>query len=108
MFTKLKLGTLIFLIAVSIAVVFVTPFLKVVDVYNTPKEELKSVNCGWPISFMAQDLSNYDPPSSYKLRCSPISLERPTEYKWGYFGVDVVVLFFVFFVISRACYKLRL
>ncbi|MBU3979252.1 hypothetical protein KJ980_00575 [Patescibacteria group bacterium] len=70
------------LLFVGFAILFTlsSPWFKEVDVYKTSKSDLTSIQCGWPAIFMKQNLSRYDPPASYKARCSFFSYENPSKY----------------------------
>lgn len=79
-------------------------WLKQIDVYKTSKSDLASIKCGWPVIFMEQNLSRYDPPASYKVRCSFFSLENPTKYYWQYFVINIIFFYFLIlllFMVSR-------
>ena len=92
-------------ITIAIFLTLLTPWFREVDVFKSKKADLVSVPCGWPFAFINQNLSGYDPPYSYKVRCSFISLENPTKYYWQYFIVDVaffyVILISLLYIVSK-------
>ena len=85
-------------ITIAIFLTLLTPWFREIDVFKNKKADLVNIMCGWPLNFINQNLSRFDPPFSYKVRCSFFSLENPTKHNWYYFAIDV--LFFYVILIS--------
>ena len=74
----------------SLAVVLVTAMRD--QVLVSSRADLASVDLGWPIVWVHQDLSAHDPPLPAQLGFdSP--WENPTSVSWGALVVDVLVVF---------------
>ena len=106
-----RLSFHLFLVAIAIFLTLLTPWIREVDVFKSEKVDLVNVTCGWPLNFITQNLSRYDPPYSYKMRCSFISLEDPTKYNWYYFAINVaffyVILISFFYITSKFKQKMK-
>ena len=75
---------LFILFVISTLIVFISPFLTSETVNNV--DDLKTVALGFPIPFVTQDLSAYDPPFPYEM-----SLSSPWENPIK--SINVVFLF---------------
>lgn len=61
-------------------------------VYN--KEEMKAVEFGYPISFITQDLTAYDPPFPWKYSFNS-PWENPFKISWGNLLLSHLLIFFI-------------
>ena len=75
------------------------------DVEVFSKADLSAVSCGWPLQFIVQDQSRYDPPYPWTVRCGlPFSLEDPIRFfHWPQFIIDVLA-FYAFIVFLWSAY----
>ena len=69
----------------------------IVEVFK--KSDLYSISCGWPLSFIVQDQGWRDPPYPWRVPCTIISLESPTEFYWERFIFDVAFFYLLILVV---------
>ena len=61
-------------------------------VYN--KEDMKAMEFGYPISFITQNLTRYDPPFPWKYSFSS-PWENSFKISWGNFLLSYLIIFFI-------------
>lgn len=56
------------------------------------KEDMRAMEFGYPISFITQDLSRYDPPFPWEYSFSS-PWENPFKISWGNFLLSYLIIF---------------
>lgn len=57
----------ILFVALALVAVWIIAANQKVEVFN--KEDMSALSCGWPLTFMVNDLSYRDPPFPWKMSC---------------------------------------
>lgn len=82
-------------LAIACIVTLSTAF-RDVEVFN--KNDLRTLSCGWPLKFTANDLSYRDPPFPWKISCFSGEWGDLIEFYWPQFIINVTAFYaFVFF-----------
>lgn len=90
---------LVIIILIFTSLVLISPFMSKVTVQSA--EELKNVTFGFPLPFVSQDQSQYDPPFPYDASlASP--WENPTTIDIGAFLLSVIIVNFLGAFVFRA------
>ena len=73
----------------AIVLVFVIGFTQYIPVES--RQGLRRAEFGWPLSWLAQDLTIYDPPFPSRVT-STAPQEALTKINWAVFGTDILIL----------------
>lgn len=96
-----KIFIQVFFILLSFLATIVSTYPKV---EITKHSDLEHLSCGWPLKFIVNDDSLYDPPMPWKATCGflrgPYGQGSTKEFNWQYFIIDTAF----FYVILLAIY----
>lgn len=93
----------IIFVALAFAAVWITAYQKT-EVFN--KDDLHTLSCGWPLSFIASNQSWRDPPFPRDILCFAGEWGDPIEFYWLQFIIDVLMFYAIIVFLWIVCVAL--